>query len=37
MTGAGRGIGRATTLALARAGAAVVVASRTESDLQDVA
>ena len=33
ITGAGKGIGRATALALAREGVSVVVASRTESDL----
>ncbi len=37
VTGAGRGIGRAVALALAREGAAVVLASRTESELDDVA
>ncbi|HKG39308.1 MAG TPA: SDR family oxidoreductase [Conexibacter sp.] len=37
VTGAGRGIGRATALALARAGADVVLASRTEADLREVA
>ena len=34
VTGAGRGIGRAVALALAREGAAVVLAARTESDLE---
>src|SRR5947209_4230543 len=34
VTGAGRGIGRATTLALARAGATMVGAARTPTDLQ---
>jgi 7-alpha-hydroxysteroid dehydrogenase len=37
VTGAGRGIGAATALALAEAGADVVIAARTESQLQDVA
>lgn len=37
ITGAGRGIGRATALAFARAGAHVVLAARTPSDLQTVA
>jgi 7-alpha-hydroxysteroid dehydrogenase len=37
ITGAGRGIGAATAIALAEAGADVVIASRTESQLQDVA
>lgn len=37
VTGAGRGIGRAVALDFARAGAAVVVASRTQSQLDDVA
>jgi NAD(P)-dependent dehydrogenase (short-subunit alcohol dehydrogenase family) len=36
VTGAGRGIGRATTLAAAAAGASVVAASRTMSDLEGV-
>jgi 7-alpha-hydroxysteroid dehydrogenase len=37
VTGAGRGIGAATAVALAEAGADVVVAARTESDLEKVA
>jgi 7-alpha-hydroxysteroid dehydrogenase len=37
VTGAGRGIGAATAVALAEAGADVVIASRTESDLRQVA
>src|SRR6266581_2894816 len=37
VTGAGRGIGAATAIALAEAGADVVISSRTESQLQDVA
>ena len=37
VTGAGKGIGRAAALALANEGAAVVVTSRTESDLQALA
>ncbi len=37
VTGGGRGIGRAIALELARAGASVVVASRTESELEAVA
>ena len=37
VTGAGKGIGRAAALALASEGAAVVVTSRTESDLQALA
>lgn len=37
VTGAGRGIGRATALALAEAGADVVVAARTAADVEDVA
>ena len=37
VTGAGKGIGRATALALAREGAKVVVTARTASDLEEVA
>ncbi len=37
VTGAGKGIGRASALALGREGANVVVAARTTSDLEDVA
>lgn len=37
VTGAGKGIGRAAALALAREGAAVVITSRTEADLQSLA
>jgi len=37
VTGAGRGIGRATALTLAEAGADVVVSARTATDLDDVA
>jgi 7-alpha-hydroxysteroid dehydrogenase len=37
VTGAGRGIGAATAIALAQAGADVVISSRTESDLKAVA
>jgi 7-alpha-hydroxysteroid dehydrogenase len=37
VTGAGRGIGAATAIALAEAGADVVISSRTESDLTEVA
>jgi len=37
VTGAGKGIGRATALALAHAGAHIVLASRTASDLDSVA
>ncbi|MHB8593707.1 MAG: SDR family oxidoreductase [Acidimicrobiales bacterium] len=37
VTGAGRGIGAATAVALAEAGADVVVSARTEKQLQDVA
>ncbi|MBZ0303116.1 MAG: SDR family NAD(P)-dependent oxidoreductase, partial [Anaerolineae bacterium] len=37
VTGAGKGIGRATAKALAREGAHVVLASRTASDLDSLA
>ena len=37
VTGAGRGIGRAVALALAREGAAVTLLARTASELEDVA
>jgi 7-alpha-hydroxysteroid dehydrogenase len=37
VTGAGRGIGAATAIALAQAGADVVISARTESDLKSVA
>ncbi|TDI71881.1 MAG: SDR family NAD(P)-dependent oxidoreductase [Bacteroidetes bacterium] len=37
VTGAGKGIGRATALALAKEGANVTIASRTMSDLQSLA
>lgn len=37
VTGAGRGIGAATAVALAQAGADVVISSRTEAQLQEVA
>lgn len=36
VTGAGRGLGAATTMALAREGASVVLASRTKSELEQV-
>ena len=37
ITGAGRGIGASCALALAQCGANVVIASRTQSDLDSVA
>jgi len=37
ITGAGRGIGAAAAVALAEAGADVVISARTESDLAEVA
>lgn len=37
VTGAGRGIGKAIALGLADAGAAVVVAARTASDIESTA
>ncbi len=37
ITGGGRGIGRATALALAQAGAKVVLAARTDTEINDVA
>ncbi len=37
VTGAGKGIGRASALALAREGAHVVIGSRTQSDLESLA
>ncbi|MGD0691250.1 MAG: SDR family NAD(P)-dependent oxidoreductase, partial [Acidimicrobiales bacterium] len=37
ITGSGRGIGAASAVALAECGAHVVIASRTASDLDDVA
>lgn len=37
VTGAGRGIGRAVSLAIAKNGARVVLVSRTESELEEVA
>jgi 7-alpha-hydroxysteroid dehydrogenase len=37
VTGAGKGIGRGTAIALAEAGADVVCAARTESDIEDTA
>lgn len=36
VTGSGRGIGAASALALAEVGADVVIASRTQSDLDEV-
>jgi NAD(P)-dependent dehydrogenase (short-subunit alcohol dehydrogenase family) len=37
ITGAGRGIGRATALLFAQSGAQVVICSRTESELRSTA
>ncbi len=37
VTGAGRGLGRAAAILLARAGASVVVTARTESEIEEVA
>ncbi|MPT22135.1 MAG: SDR family oxidoreductase [Starkeya sp.] len=37
VTGAGRGIGRATALALAKAGAKVIAVARTQADLDELA
>jgi NAD(P)-dependent dehydrogenase (short-subunit alcohol dehydrogenase family) len=37
VTGAGKGIGRATSRALAREGANIVIASRTKADLDQLA
>jgi NAD(P)-dependent dehydrogenase (short-subunit alcohol dehydrogenase family) len=37
VTGAGRGVGRAMSLALAKAGASVVAVARTEKDIQETA
>lgn len=37
VTGAGRGLGRAVAIGMARAGARVALTSRTENDLQEVA
>ena len=37
VTGGGRGIGRAITLALAKEGASVVVSARTQSEIEEVA
>ena len=37
VTGGGRGIGRATALGFARLGADVVIASRTEAELESTA
>ena len=37
MTGAGRGIGRATAISMAKKGAKVALAARTESQLHEVA
>ena len=36
VTGAGKGIGRASAIALAEAGADLIILSRTESDLKKV-
>jgi 7-alpha-hydroxysteroid dehydrogenase len=36
ITGSGRGIGAASAIALAEVGADVVIASRTQADLDDV-
>jgi len=37
VTGAGKGIGRACAIALAEAGADLIIVSRTEKDLKNVA